>query len=164
MRHKQGRHRRIPPRVMRLLTGQVCCRSMSGISPACIPPAVPGLRAGARFGSCWRCKPVAFGATHQELSRLSLLPPAAHINEADRHTGGLRRRSQSTVSATSSGWPLRPSGTRWTSFFDAAFLARGVVDPVSIRPGRTALTRMPCGPISRASPCVKVSMAPLEAA
>jgi len=67
-------------------------------------------------------------------------------------------------SATSSALPGRPSGV-----CEPSTAARSGRPPlawisVSIRPGRTAFTRIPCGPSSLARPSVIVSIAPFEPA
>src|SRR5437588_1960709 len=70
----------------------------------------------------------------------------------------------STAGAMSSGLPERPSGVSATSCRSKSVpmtTPMSITPSVSVKPGFTALTRMPRGPSSRASACVSVSTAPL---
>jgi len=68
-----------------------------------------------------------------------------------------------TVSATSSGLPMRPSAVLFKMFSTSPFFIPATIS-VSMSPGATAFTLIPIGPSSRASALVKLMAAPLLAA
>ena len=68
--------------------------------------------------------------------------------------------SQTIASAISSGLPARPSGVVAPSTCARSGWPPLAWMSVSVRPGRTALTRMPSRPTSFDRPMVKLSTAP----
>jgi hypothetical protein len=90
-----------------------------------------------------------------------LLPPAQ-----DKAAGHIRRfvaQQPGNGLSDLSGWPPRCIGSNLSPIHAPRFAAGGVHLGIN-QPGRTPLTRIPCAATSSASPVVRVSTAPFDAA
>jgi len=135
-------------------------RSRASTSPPC------------RFASsrCWKKRPLSSGlqprgATGSPEGRTKPYRPPETVTMLPVTKLAAGDMSHAAVSAISSGAPTRRSGVMAAIRCCVAGSARsGCVISVAIMPGAMALTRMPSRPTSFASPRVKLSIAPFDAA
>src|SRR5581483_8306360 len=114
------------------------------------------------------CRGIEHAAAAQdELARARAAPahnPPVTSRIAPSTYDDAAESSHSTASAISSGSPARCSGAVLPIVRAASIPPWISWMSVRIGPGRTALTRIPSAPTSRARPLVKLSTAPLLAA